>query len=380
MKILFIPSWYPAKNTNDRVAGTFVKEHALAAALYDDIAVLVFRKAGKGFPGVKITHYADSGLHTYEAWITDSIVPKTNRPFLYLNRYIALRKVINMWGAPDLLHSQDTSSFYVYWLSKISGIPYVVSQHWTAFLRRTLTMDQVASFKVSLSSAEFVLPAYFQAAVDYKHYGIDTTVEWMPNTFDTDIFFPNKKPSSNRDLLHVSGFTEQKRVKDVIKAFSISLRSHPEALFHFVGDGRNKSMMMDYAKTILPDHSYTFHGHLDKYSVANLMRKCCGFVFPSEFETFGCVLMEAMACGCPVLTTKTGGIPAVVRENEGIFVDVGDIEAIASGINLMLDGNHNLPLSEIAEQIKKRFSRKKVGEKLHNIYLKANTNSQSGNK
>ena len=379
MKILFIPSWYPAKNLNDRVAGTFVKEHVLAASLYDDIAVLVFRYAGKGFPRMRITQYIDSGVHTYEAWITDSLIPKTNRPFLYLNRYIALRKVIHMWKSPDLLHSQDTSSIYVHWLSKISGIPYVVSQHWSGFSRRTLIKDQITSFKLSLSNAEFVLPAYYKAAMDYKYYNIDATVEWIPNTFDTNIFFPNKKQSSNRDLLHVSGFTDQKRVKDIIKAFSSSLRSHPETHFHFVGDGQNKDIMMDYAKTILPEHSYTFHGHLSKLSIANLMRECCGFVFPSEFETFGCVLMEAMACGCPVLTTKTGGIPSVVHENEGIFVDVGDVDAIASGINLMLDGKHNLALSEIAEHTKMRFSRKVVGKKLHNIYLKANNNSQSGN-
>lgn len=375
MKILFIPSWYPSLISNNLVSGTFVKEHVLSASLNDDVAVLVYRNNGNGFPGVKVDHYIDSSIHTFEARITDSLIPKTNKPFLYINYYKAFRKVTRMWGIPDLLHSQDFSSFYVNWLSKRFSIPFVLSQHWSGFLRRTVNDKQVASFRKSMFNAKFVLPAYFRAGEDYKYYGIKTTIEWMPNAYNTDCFYPSKVPSRSMDLLHVSGFTKEKRVRDIIKAFSISLLSHPNAILHFVGNGPNLSRITDYALSVLPDHSYRFHGHYDKFAVANMMRKCCGLIFPSEFETFGCVLMEAMACGCPVLTTHVGGIPAVVPANEGILVNVGDIEAIAKGINNMLDREHELNLVEIAKHTKERFSRESIGKRLHDVYQKAKSNT-----
>jgi rhamnosyl/mannosyltransferase len=110
---------------------------------------------------------------------------------------------------------------------------------------------------------------------------------------------------------------------------------------------------------------------MPKAGVAREMRECAGFVFPSSAETFGCVLMEAMACGCPVLTTRVGGIPAVVRDGEGIFVEVGDVEAIADGMRMLLRGDHCLPLGDIAEGVRERFSRQVVGQLLHDAYLRA---------
>lgn len=71
--------------------------------------------------------------------------------------------------------------------------------------------------------------------------------------------------------------------------------------------------------------------------------------------------MEAMACGCPVLTTRVGGIPAVVRNGEGLFVDVGDIAAIADGMKSMLRGEHGLDTERISTTAVERFSREVVG-------------------
>jgi glycosyltransferase involved in cell wall biosynthesis len=125
------------------------------------------------------------------------------------------------------------------------------------------------------------------------------------------------------------------------------------------------------AASELPAGSFYFHGYLPKLDLANLMRRACGFIFPSEAETFGCVLMEAMACGCPVLTTRVGGIPAVVREGEGLYVEVGNIDQIAAGMIQLLDGVHGLDLDRISRATRERFSYKSVGHILHEEHRKA---------
>jgi Glycosyl transferases group 1 len=107
-----------------------------------------------------------------------------------------------------------------------------------------------------------------------------------------------------------------------------------------------------------------------------------GFPLPpppkaSEFETFGCVLIEAMFCGCPVLTTKVGGIPTVVREGEGLFVDVGNIRAMVDCMIAMLDGKHQLDMEKVSRETRRRFSYSTVGLLLHQAHLAATSKQHS---
>ena len=119
---------------------------------------------------------------------------------------------------------------------------------------------------------------------------------------------------------------------------------------------------------MLPKDSIVFHGFVDSQTLSQLMQKSSGFVFPSAYETFGCVLMEAMACGCPVLTTKVGGIPAVVRDGEGLFVKVGDIKAIANGMVKLIDDTHHIDMNKIGRDVRERFNHQAVGGILHDIH------------
>jgi glycosyltransferase involved in cell wall biosynthesis len=339
--------------------------------LYDHVAVLALTPRNRRWPTLHWYRADAADVPTFYASHGLSPIPKTSMLVFQLHLRRALKRVIQKWGRPDLIHTEDGYGYYVIKAGQRLGIPSVMSQHWTGFMEQTLDPGAVRRFAWAFAHAVQVLPANKYAAKDYERYGLRVSFNWMPNALDTQVFRLSAQQTREPWLLHASGFTPVKRFPDVVKAFARVRHTRPAAVLQVVGDGVNRAAMEALAGRELPPGSFNFHGWLSKPELADLMRRSCGFVFPSEAETFGCVLMEAMACGCPVLTTRIGGISAVVHENEGLFVEVGDIEQIAVGMGRLLDGTHGLDQARISRETQERFSRANVGSLLHQEYIKA---------
>jgi glycosyltransferase involved in cell wall biosynthesis len=76
-------------------------------------------------------------------------------------------------------------------------------------------------------------------------------------------------------------------------------------------------------------------GHVDKEKLATLYRGAACLVFPSRYEGFGLPVLEAMACGTPVVATAAGAVPEVAGD-AAVLVEAGDAEALAGGIERAL--------------------------------------------
>ena len=371
LRVLFIPQWYPARDGPNQVTGTFCREHARAASLYDDVAVLVLSSRLQRWPTLQLEKVTDSGVPTFYATYGRSPIPKTTRFFLGYHLRHAFRHVSNEWGVPDVIHVQDAHAYFVIKALRRFGLPFVMSQHWSGFLERIITRPMLRRYRWAFSQAVRVLPTNKFAQKGYQHYGLQPSTTWLPNVVDGEIFRPLPISSKEPWLLHASGLTREKRVPDIIQAFARVCRDRPRARLHLVGDGPQRGQMEALASRLLPPDSFHFHGFLPKPQLAELMRRSRGFVLASDAETFGCVLMEAMACGCPVVTTRVGGIPAVVRDGEGLAAEVGNVDQIADGMRRLLDNAHGLDLSRISRETRERFSRIAVGRILHEEHHRA---------
>jgi glycosyltransferase involved in cell wall biosynthesis len=92
------------------------------------------------------------------------------------------------------------------------------------------------------------------------------------------------------------------------------------------------------------------------------------FVLSSNYETFGVVLVEAMSCGLPVVSTKCGGPESIiVNENLGLLVEP-TAKALAEGMQKMVQTHYdNTVIRNFAIE---NFSEKVISEKLIDIYKK----------
>lgn len=167
-------------------------------------------------------------------------------------------------------------------------------------------------------------------------FSVEKEMRVIPNFVDTDRFRPavdpdfraRLAPPDTSILVHASNFRPVKRVLDVVRIFARVREVHPARLV-LVGDGPELPRSMDLAQELGVRKDVIFAGQQE--SLERLLAVSDLFLLPSEFESFGLAALEALACGTPVITTRSGGIREVVTEGRtGHLCDIGDVECMAA--------------------------------------------------
>src|SRR5699024_825502 len=136
-------------------------------------------------------------------------------------------------------------------------------------------------------------------------------------------------------LIHISNFRKVKRIPDIVKAFHL-VRKKVKSKLVFVGDGPELSTVIDLVNELNLQDDVLFLGK--QKSISELLSFSDVKLLMSEKESFGLVLLEAMACKVPTIGTNIGGIPEVIVHGEtGYVVELGDYEKASQYIIQMLE-------------------------------------------
>lgn len=169
-------------------------------------------------------------------------------------------------------------------------------------------------------------------------------------------------------IIHVSNFRKVKRVSDVVRAFSLVRQALPAKLL-LVGDGPEMTVVCRLVKQLGLTKDVLCLGKQENleelYSISDVKWLL------SEKESFGLVLLEAMACGVPCIGTNIGGIPEVIDDGKtGFLCELGDIEAVAERtIQLLQDDRLHATMAENALQtVYTTFYSKAIVEQYEAIY------------
>ncbi|MCV9888374.1 N-acetyl-alpha-D-glucosaminyl L-malate synthase BshA [Metabacillus halosaccharovorans] len=207
----------------------------------------------------------------------------------------------------------------------------------------------------------------------------DKKIETVYNFIDDRVYYKKdamhlkkeyKIGEDEKVIIHVSNFRKVKRVQDVVYAFQKIHRKVKSKLL-LVGDGPEMTYVNRLVRELGLVEHVLFLGKQDSleelYSISDLI------LLLSEKESFGLVLLEAMACGVPCIGTNAGGIPEVILEGEtGYICDVGDIETIAiRAIQILSDQDlHNRMAESATILAKERFHSDKIVSQYESIYYK----------
>jgi glycosyltransferase involved in cell wall biosynthesis len=184
---------------------------------------------------------------------------------------------------------------------------------------------------------------------------------------------PLQRPA--RRVLFLAWLHKDKGVLDLLKAIPVVLRSVPEAVFVIAGrgiaGGEGPGPIMELARALRIERSLRFPGWVDGSKKDSLLRQSDVFVLPSYFEALPVGVLEAMACGVPVVATAVGGIPDVIQDRvNGLLIEPGQPEALARAIvTILTDDALRSRLREAAHSdVRKRFSTESVIKDLETLY------------
>jgi N-acetyl-alpha-D-glucosaminyl L-malate synthase BshA len=172
-------------------------------------------------------------------------------------------------------------------------------------------------------------------------------------------------------LAHISNFRPVKRVIDVMKIFEAVHRQHPCKLI-MVGDGPDRLDAEEYARKKKIEADVRFTGK--QLDIASVLACTDVFLLPSSTESFGLAALEAMSYGVPVVASRVGGIPEVVRDGiDGYLAPPKDTEAMAKHVAHLI-ANPQLRL-EMGAKAKERalnaFAEEPIIDQYEAIYERA---------
>ncbi|MBX3276620.1 MAG: N-acetyl-alpha-D-glucosaminyl L-malate synthase BshA [Acidobacteria bacterium] len=214
-------------------------------------------------------------------------------------------------------------------------LPFVTTLHGTdiTLVGARRSFLPITRFSIAESDAVTAV-SRFLADETCKTFG-QCGVEVIPNFINSSMYWrrPNEglretlAPGGEMLIMHVSNFRPVKRIEDCIHALA-RIRRSVRARLVMCGDGPARDAAERLAREYDLSGDVLFIGQVpniaDYLSVADLL------LVPSETESFGLAALEALACETPVIATRVGGLPDVVRDGEnGYLVEVGEIDAIA---------------------------------------------------
>lgn len=175
-------------------------------------------------------------------------------------------------------------------------------------------------------------------------------------------------PKEAHIIITIGKLSRAKGTLDIIKAAETVLEIFSNAYFFFVGHGDIEKFKRACKEVILD--KVRFLGAVSEEAKIDLLNSSDIFVLPSYAEGMPISILEAMAIGLPIVSTKVGAIPEVVKENNGILIESGDIAALGSAIgNLLKDELLRRRIGENNRlEIQTKYTLKRMAQDLDTIY------------
>lgn len=269
-------------------------------------------------------------------------------------------------------------------LSRRLGIPFVVTIHGLDVFNNCFESGIAAGWRRK-SSLFVYRNAHTVICISEKierllRDGMDSVkAEVVYNGTDPGRFTPagiasGPESEESPTILMVGNLLAGKGHELVLKAIAKLTNLFPELQCRIIGEGADRERFARLAGDLGISNRVRFLGRRSRADVANAMRRCTVFVLPSRNEGLGCVYLEAMATGKPVIACRGQGIDEIIQQrSNGWLIPVDGLEELVQGLQVLLSGDDlRTQIGKAARQtILDRLTMSHQAQKLLQIYQEA---------
>jgi teichuronic acid biosynthesis glycosyltransferase TuaC len=390
MHVLVIPSSYPTSDNPAR--GCFYREQAIAlrrhglqvgvvAPLFRSLRQL-FKRGGRRTMGFRA--YDDQGVPTllWERWARFSQTPRFHLRDLVRSGSQLFTRYVERHGLPDVIHAHGSllAGPLAKKIGARTGIPYVVTEHNTAFSRNAIRpwQDLLVADVLANATARVAVSPALGRLLENRYGDAARPWQWIPNvvsqSFQPSKLAPSESIGRTRfRFLNVALISANKGQDTLLYAMSKLVRAGVDVELRIVGDGVLRPSLNRLAAELGISSRVTFLGTLGRDRVVEQMQAADAFVLSSRHETFGVVLIEALACGLPVIATTCGGPECIVEPDDGLLVPPDDESALAGAMEQLMVQRSIYSATYLRERCLARFGEEAVTTQLAALYAQIGT-------
>lgn len=371
LTILHICSWYP--NRVVRNDGNFIAKQIKTLSAFGRHTVIgVYEDPYLKSTSYEICSETEGSINLILVYYRKSnfrILKPIKKLYYY---YIAYRYYLNNFDQPGLIHAHITlyASVFARAVHAIQKIPYVITEHSSFYLHPGLPFFLKWIINACTRKANFILPVSKHLQAGMERNGIGGNYRVIANVVDCPIFRPATPTAKNSrfQFLHISGFTAEKNISDILKAIKILGERRDDFVMSIAGDG-DISVVEQLATrlNINPKH-LELMGELSETEVANRMQTCDVFVMFSKFETFSVVTAEALAAGKPVIFSDIEAKGLFEESGGMIIVKRDDPVSLANAMEKLIEHPHPVDPEVLHQFIVDRFSAEIISSQLISVY------------
>jgi len=323
----------------------------------------------------------DEGIPTYRNQGWGWIPGRT--PYLSSCFYVKLgqklfEKYAAQCGLPDIIHAHNVlyGGVIANAITRSYDIPFILTEHSSIYIAHRIHKWQVRMVKEVLKNADarLVVSPYLGCVLEKQFGQIAQPWYWVPNVLDKtfeeqNIFeYSEHKERDQIRILTIGSLIPIKNYEGLLQAFALAFKGNNRVHLVIGGSGPLCGRLENLAEHLQIRNQIEFLGALNREQVLNEMRCCNIFVLPSHHETFGVVLIEALACGKPVIATDSGGPRCIVHDGNGLLVTPGDNVALANAMKMMVQDIDQYDPKAIHEDCINRFGEKTIVNRIVDIY------------
>ncbi len=376
--VLWLASWYPTKTVPYN--GDFIQRHAYAASIYQNI--ILVHTIHDPYAGTDVYYEITEQKNLKEIIIffRDPGSTTTFREKLRYNfRYYQytrkfLRSLFKKTSLPLFVHVHVPMKFgaLALWIKRKWKIPYLLSEHSASYLASApdnyfsrsyyyrKNVSRIFKNAIAVTNVSLKVGNILRDTFSIRNFSI------VRNAVDESLFYYKEPVTDKFRFIHVSTMNYQKNIDGLLSAFERFSENREDVELILVGP------MTEVVKKKILESTATSkircEGEVTYEEVAGLMQASNCFVLFSRYENFPCVIIEALCCGLPVITSDAGGSGEGIDENNGIIVPSENQEALISAMQAMMEKHHLYNHEEIASSARSAYGYPAIGKNFMDLY------------